>query len=80
LSQGRIQCKTKLVKKGIVENALCDGHAAEETPAHVIFGCASGKEFWMPFKFKPASIGRFRDCKALIHQYMSLANTSGLSY
>jgi hypothetical protein len=34
----------------------------------------------MPFKFKPVSIGRFRDCKTLIHQYMSLANTSGLSY
>jgi hypothetical protein len=50
LLQGRIQCKTNvtnLIKKGIVDNTLCDiCNAAEETPAHVIFGCIAARQFW----------------------------------
>jgi hypothetical protein len=47
LSQGKIQCKTNLAKKRIVQNIDCDVcQAAEETPAHVIFGCPAAKQFW----------------------------------
>ena len=47
LSQGRIQCKTNLIKKRIVDNTVCDVcHAAEETAAHVIFGCTAAHQFW----------------------------------
>jgi hypothetical protein len=47
LSQGRIQCKTNLIKKRIVDNTVCDVcHAAEETPAHIIFGCTAARQFW----------------------------------
>jgi hypothetical protein len=47
LSQRRIQCKTNLAKKGIMENTECEVcHGAEETPAHVIFGYTAAKEFW----------------------------------
>jgi hypothetical protein len=47
LSQGRIQCKANLVRKGIVDSSECDVcHGAEETPAHVIFGCTTAREFW----------------------------------
>jgi hypothetical protein len=47
LSQGKIQCRTNLVKKKIVETAECEiCHEADETAAHVIFGCTAAKEFW----------------------------------
>ena len=47
LSQGRIQCKTNLRRKGIMENAICDVcQAAEEMPAHIIFGCPHAAQFW----------------------------------
>lgn len=47
LSQGRIQCKTNLMKKKIADNTVCDVcGSADESPAHVIFGCAAAREFW----------------------------------
>jgi hypothetical protein len=47
LSNGRIQCKTNLIKKKFVDTTVYDiCQAAEETPAHVIFGCTAAKEFW----------------------------------
>jgi hypothetical protein len=47
LSQGRIQCKANLARKGIVDSLECDVcHGAEETPAHIIFGCTAAREFW----------------------------------
>jgi hypothetical protein len=47
LSQGRIQCKTNLARKRIVESPICDiCHAADETADHVIFGCPAAKQFW----------------------------------
>jgi hypothetical protein len=46
LSQERIQCKTVLKKKHIVESTVCEVCQAEETPAHIIFGCPSTKQFW----------------------------------
>lgn len=40
-------CKTKLIEKRIVGTTVCDiCQAAEETPAHVIFGCTTAQEFW----------------------------------
>lgn len=47
LAQGRIQCKTNLIKKNIVDSAICDiCHEEDESPAHVIFGCSSAQRFW----------------------------------
>ena len=47
LSQGRIQCKTVLRKKGVVDNTICEiCQATEETPAHIIFGCNYARQFW----------------------------------
>jgi hypothetical protein len=47
LSKGRIQCKTNLIKKGIVHTSDCDVcHGAEETAAHVVFRCPAAREFW----------------------------------
>ncbi|XP_066374076.1 extensin-like [Miscanthus floridulus] len=47
LAQGRIQCKTNLIKKNIVDSAICDiCHEEDESPAHVIFGCSSAQQFW----------------------------------
>jgi hypothetical protein len=35
-----------------VENTQCEVcHGAEETPAHVIFGCTAAKEFWDAISF-----------------------------
>jgi hypothetical protein len=56
LSQGRIQCRTNLVKKGIVSSATCEiYHAADETPAHIIFGCAAAGSFWSAIGIMAAS-------------------------
>jgi len=47
LSQGRIQCKTLLRRKGVVDNTDCEVcQTAEETPAHIIFGCPCARQFW----------------------------------
>lgn len=46
LSQERIQCKTVLRKKNTVESIVCEVCQAEETPAHIIFGCPNAKQFW----------------------------------
>jgi hypothetical protein len=47
LSQGRIQCKSNLQRKGIVENSACDVcNAADETSAHILFGCPHAVQFW----------------------------------
>jgi hypothetical protein len=47
LSQGRIQCKTNLIKKRIVDNTVCEiCNEAEETPEHIIFGCPAARQFW----------------------------------
>jgi hypothetical protein len=47
LSKGRIQCKTNLIKKRIVDNNICDiCQQVEETPEHIIFGCSAVRQFW----------------------------------
>ncbi|XP_066395841.1 uncharacterized protein [Miscanthus floridulus] len=44
LSQGRIQCRSNLHRKGIVEDSVCEVcNAAEETTAH---GCPHAAQFW----------------------------------
>ncbi|XP_051221775.1 uncharacterized protein [Lolium perenne] len=49
LVRGRIQCRANLLHKGIIDLAasgcpLCNG--AEETPAHIMFGCPFARRFW----------------------------------
>lgn len=47
LLQNRIQCKTTLRSKGIVDNTICETcQAPEETAAHIIFGCPNATQFW----------------------------------
>jgi hypothetical protein len=47
LSQERIQSKTLLRRKGVVDHIECEVcQAAEETTAHIIFGCSYASQFW----------------------------------
>jgi hypothetical protein len=47
LSLERIQCKTTLRRKNIVDNTTCEACLApDETAAHILFGCPSAQQFW----------------------------------
>jgi hypothetical protein len=47
LSKGRIQCRANLHRKHIVDSPNCTVcGAAEETPDHIMFHCASAVQFW----------------------------------
>ena len=47
LCHKRIQCRTNLLKKQIVSNALCEiCSEADETLEHIIFGCTTARNFW----------------------------------
>ena len=47
LTQRRIQCRSVLQRKGIVDSATCEVcSAADETPEHIIHGCALGRDVW----------------------------------
>jgi hypothetical protein len=47
LSQERIQSKTLLRRKRVVNNIECKVcQAAEETTVHIIFGCSYARKFW----------------------------------
>jgi hypothetical protein len=47
LVQQRIQSRTVLAKKHVLHNSTCEVcHEQEETPDHIISGCAISKLFW----------------------------------
>ncbi|TVU23656.1 hypothetical protein EJB05_26035, partial [Eragrostis curvula] len=47
LVHGRIQCKTNLLTKHVVDNDVCDiCHSSAETPDHIISQCPFAASFW----------------------------------
>jgi hypothetical protein len=47
LLQRRIQCRSILFKKHIVDNLSCEiCQTAEESPEHIMWGCDLGKQVW----------------------------------
>ena len=57
LTKDRIQCKTALCRKNILQDAIydiCGG--AEETGDHIISGCPFAKSFWRCIGWHPNSI------------------------
>jgi hypothetical protein len=47
LLQQRIQCRSVLFRKHIVDSTTCEiCNASEESPEHIILGCPLGKEVW----------------------------------
>jgi hypothetical protein len=47
LTQGRIQSRSALWRKRIVDSATCEiCSATDETPEHIIHGCALGRNVW----------------------------------
>lgn len=47
LMKGRIQCRSNLHRKKIVDSPNCTAcGAAHETPEHIIFQCPIAKQFW----------------------------------
>jgi len=47
LLQRRIQCRTLLFKKHVVDNPSCEiCQAPEESPEHIMWGCDLGKQVW----------------------------------
>ena len=47
VQKGRIQCKTNLYKKHIIDSPACSiCGAMEETTEHLLFGCVKATEFW----------------------------------
>jgi len=43
----RIQCRTVVLTKHIVQDAICEiCHEAEENPDHIIKGCTLGRQIW----------------------------------
>jgi len=47
LMQRKIQCRSVLSRKGIVDSATCEiCSVADETPEHIIDGCTLGRDVW----------------------------------
>jgi hypothetical protein len=45
--QGRIQCRTNLLRKNVVDMALCEVcNPEDELAHHIILGCSFAKAFW----------------------------------
>jgi hypothetical protein len=55
LMQGRIQSRSNLLKKHVVDTAVCGVCAQmEETPEHVIMRCQFAKDFWQRIGLTPS--------------------------
>jgi hypothetical protein len=55
LMQGRIQSRSNLLKKHVVDTAVCGACAQmEETPEHVIMRCQFAKDFWQRIGLTPS--------------------------
>ena len=58
LTQRRIQCHTVLHRKHVLQDATCEiCQAEDETPEHIISGCALGMQFWQKLNMS-GMIGR----------------------
>ncbi|KAK1693322.1 hypothetical protein QYE76_010019 [Lolium multiflorum] len=60
LVKGRIQCRSNLLRKGILEEdgsrcPICDAHL--ETPAHIMFHCSFARQFWAALGSPPVADG-----------------------
>lgn len=57
LLQERIQCKTNLKRKNVLDSDTCDlCGLAPETPDHIISQCEFTRRFWLHLGWDPASI------------------------
>lgn len=57
--QERIHCRTALVRKHILDHALCEICANDdETADHIIFGCAFVREVWVRLGWDPSKMRR----------------------
>ena len=52
---GRVQCRTNLFRKTIVDSPVCEVYKhADETSEHIAFGCSFAELFWAKLGFQPA--------------------------
>ncbi|CAN6352985.1 unnamed protein product [Urochloa humidicola] len=51
LVQERIQCRSNLVKKNVLQDARCPLCPSEEDPNHIIFGCPFAQQAWLQMGF-----------------------------
>lgn len=59
LIHGRVQCKTSLLQRKVVQDSTCELCNREpETASHLIFHCAFAASFWQTLGFQlPATLG-----------------------
>jgi hypothetical protein len=59
ITKNRIQCKSNLVKKRVLQEDTCAICSAEhETAYHIISGCHFAKEFWRRIGWQPENIAQ----------------------
>ena len=57
-----IHCRTALVRKHILDHALCEICANDDQTAdHIIFGCAFVREFWVRLGWDPSKIAKAKE-------------------
>ena len=72
LSQRRIQCRVNLLRKKVLDSAVCEVCSSDvETSEHVVFGCHFAKEFWEKLGFSLPV-----DCSALFDDLSSFQRPS----
>lgn len=61
LTKGRINCKSNLLTKRVLQDDICDicGHTAE-TPDHIISGCPFVQSFWNQIGWQAENISEVR--------------------
>lgn len=84
LTQNRIQCKTSLVRKNILDNARCEICGLEdETVDHIISGCNFVCGFWTRIGWAPEEIAKTSELwrtKTLSRVHSSVAHPLLLLY